>query len=76
MIVDFPPYVFGCLITQFLYLYSEQALNDVSKIIKIKISKLNVMAICSYNKGYFMGGHNRSPLPGGNLINKRTIYFV
>jgi hypothetical protein len=23
-----------------------------------------------------MGGYNRSPFPGGNLIKKRTIYYI
>jgi hypothetical protein len=74
--LEFPPYVFACLITQFIYCYTEEALRDVRKIIKIKISKLNVRAICGFNKGYFMGGSNRSQLPGGKLTDRRSIYFV
>ncbi len=76
VVLDFPPYIFACLITQFIYLYTEQALYDVTKIIKMKISKLNVKAICRFNKGYFMGGFNRSPFPGGKLTDKRSIYFM
>lgn len=76
MITNFPPYIFACMISQFIYLYTEEALQDVSKIIKIKISKLNVKCLCNFNKGYFMGGYNRSPFPGGNTIEKRTIYFL
>lgn len=59
-----------------MYLYTEDALKDVNKIVKIKISKLNVKAICNFNKGFFMGGANRSPLPGGKITDKRSIYFV
>ena len=76
IIIDLPPYIFGCFITQFLYCYTEEALYDVTKIIKIKISKLNVKAICNFNKGYFMGGYNRSSLPGGKLTDRRSIYFM
>jgi hypothetical protein len=75
-IVEFPPYIFACFITQFIYMYTEDALKDVTKIIKIKISKLNVKAICGFNKGYFMAGANRSPFPGGNISDKRSIYFM
>lgn len=74
--MQLPPYVFACIITQFIYCYSEQALKDVTKIAKFKISKLNVRAICGFNKGYFMAGSNRSPLPGGNLTDRRSIYFL
>ena len=37
---------------------------------------MNVMSICRFNKGYFLGGYNRSPLPTGGFINKRTIYYM
>lgn len=49
---------------------------DTKFIQKAKISKMNVKSLCSFNKGYFMGGYNRSPLPGGKLIDKRTIYYL
>lgn len=75
-ITEFPPHLFACVIGQFLYFYSEDALIDAKFIQKAKISKMNVKAICSYNKGYFMGGYNRTPLPGGKLIDKRTIYYL
>lgn len=64
------------MIGQFLYLYLEENLDDSHDLMKVKISKLEVKAICKYNKGYFMGGYNRSPLPGGKHTNKRTIYYL
>lgn len=75
-IVPFPPHLFACIIGQFIYFYPDDALIDTKFIQKAKISKLNVVSLCSFNKGYFMGGYNRSPLPGGNLIDKRTIYYI
>ncbi len=74
--VAFPPYVFACLIGQFIYLYSEKALADVKEIEKLKISKLNVKTLCGFNKGYFMGGYNRSPYPGGKLTDRRAILYL
>lgn len=75
-LVSFPPFLFACFISQFIYFYTEEALHDVSRITKIKISKMNIRCMEFFNKGYFMGGYNRSPFPGGNLIDKRTIYYL
>ena len=71
-----PNGLFACTIGQYLYLYLEENLDDSHQLMKVKISKLEVKAICKYNKGYFMGGYNRSPLPGGKHTTKRTIYYL
>lgn len=34
------------------------------------------LAICRYNKGCFLGGYNRSILPGGKHSTRRSIYFI
>ena len=75
-IEPFHPYLFICVIGQFFYFYSEEALRDLKYVEKAKISKLNVKALCEFGKGYFLGGYNRTPFPGGKLIDKRTIYYL
>ena len=32
--------------------------------------------IARYNKGYFIGGYNRSSLPGNRRTTKRSVYFM
>lgn len=76
IIIDLSPYVFACIIGQFIYFYSELALIHPDEIEKVKISKMNVKCLCKYGKGYLLGGYNRNFLPQGGFIKKRTIYYL
>jgi hypothetical protein len=59
-----------------MYFFTKEAINNFTKIIKIKISKLNIKCLCNFDNGYFMGGYNRKIYPGGGFTNKRTIYYI
>ena len=42
----------------------------------IRISKMEPRTIARYNKGYYIGGYNRSSLPGNRRSTKRSIYYT
>jgi hypothetical protein len=71
-----PPYLFALIEGQFLTLYDEDYSDQSKKPKRAKISKLEPLTICKFNKGYIMGGFNKSSLPGNKRSKKRLIYFI
>lgn len=71
-----PPYLFSIIEGQIISLYDEDMINQDKEVVSIKISKLEPKVICKYNKGYFMGGFNKSIFPGNKRTPKRFIYFI
>jgi len=33
-------------------------------------------SICRFNKGYFLGGYNKSVLPGHKRSSRRSVYYL
>ncbi len=71
----FPPCIFTCIVGQYLNLYEESNLLFGNKPQSLKISKLEVMCLCRHDRGYYMGGYNRSWVPGGHRTTNRSILY-
>lgn len=69
-----PPYLFALIEGQFLSLFEEEFVGKKAQ--RVKISKLEPLTICKFNKGYILGGYNKSSLPGNKRSPKRLIYFI
>lgn len=73
LVEPLPPFLLAVIEGQFMQLFNEDLASDA---VRVKISKMEPKAICRYNKGYFLGGYNRSILPGGRHTTRRSIYFL
>jgi hypothetical protein len=60
---------------RFLHAYRVGTVG-LDKPVSIRISKLEPRSICRFNKGYYLGGYNRSFLPGNKRTTTRLIYFL
>lgn len=60
---------------RFIHAYKTSA-TGLEKPISMRISKLEPRAICRFNKGYYLGGYNRSFLPGNKRTQTRKIIFL
>jgi hypothetical protein len=70
-----PPYLFVVFKDRWIYGYRLGMLG-VDEPVEIRISKLEPRAIARFNSGYFVGGYNRSPLPGNRRSTTRSIYYI
>jgi hypothetical protein len=75
MVAQIPPYLFVLLEDRFIHGY-RMGVASLDEPVHIRISKLEPRAICRFNKGYFIGGYNRSFLPGNRRTMTRDIYFI
>lgn len=55
---------------------NEKKYSFAIEVVVIKISKLEVECICKYGQAYYMGGYNRSVLPGGKRSERREVYLM
>ena len=72
-----PPYIFVIMRDRWIDCYRvDENIGGIQLAVSIRISKMEPRTIARYNKEYFIGGYNRSSLPGNRRSNKRTIYFI
>lgn len=74
---DLPPYIFVVMRDRWMdaFKVDDKGLG-VEQVASIRISKMEPRTIARYNKGYYIGGYNRSSLPGNRRSTKRSIYYT